>query len=436
MIKRGAPLEFDVLVAGAGPAGIAAACAAAESGAKVGVVDANPSPGGQIWRMKAAERGEAPHRSDAASRWRGRLGASSASVLSGAEIVANPGPGVLAAETLGGGIALRYKKLVIATGARERFLPFPGWTLPGVMGAGGLQALVKSGLEIGGARVVIAGSGPLLLAVAAYLRHCDARIEAICEQAPAKKVHAFARKLASYPGKFWQAASLRTSLMGVRYLYSSWPVAAGGTEKVEWVEISEAGGVRRIDCDYLACGFDLVPNTELAQALGCKLSDGFVQVDESMQTSLEGVYCAGEPLGIAGLETALIEGQIAGYAAAGKSARATSLLPERAKARSFAGALSETFALRDELRQLPADNTFVCRCEDVTYGRLRTQTSWRSAKLQTRCGMGPCQGRVCGPAVQFLFGWQPESVRPPILPARIDTLIGRASEEIAAHLTV
>ncbi|HET9402475.1 MAG TPA: NAD(P)/FAD-dependent oxidoreductase [Candidatus Acidoferrales bacterium] len=436
MIERETSLEFDVLVAGAGPAGIAAACTAAESGAKVGVADANPNPGGQIWRMKAAERGEAPHRSDAASRWRVRLKASGATVLSGAEIVANPEPGVLVAETPGGGIALRYKKLVIATGARERFVPFPGWTLPNVMGAGGLQALVKSGLEIDGARVVIAGSGPLLLAVAAYLRHCGARIEAICEQASAKKVHAFARKLALYPAKFWQAASLRTSLFGVRYLYSSWPVAAGGAEKVEWVDISEGGGIRRIDCDYLACGFDLVPNTELAQALGCRLADGFVEVDESMQTSVEGVYCAGEPLGIGGLETALIEGQIAGFAAAGKSARAAALLRDRTKARDFAELLNETFALRDELRRMPADSTLVCRCEDVTFGRLRAQTNWRSAKLQTRCGMGPCQGRVCGPAVEFLFGWQPDSVRPPIFPARIDTLIGSASEEIPAHLTV
>lgn len=436
MIKRDASLEFDVLIAGAGPAGIAAACAAAESGAKTGVVDANPNPGGQIWRMKAAQRDQAPHRSDAASRWRARLSASGAIVLSGAEIVANPEPGVLVAETLDGGITLRYKKLVIATGARERFLPFPGWTLPGVMGAGGLQALVKSGLEIDGARVVIAGSGPLLLAVAAYLRHCGARIEAICEQASARKVHAFARKLAGHPGKFWQAASLRTSLLGVRYLYSAWPVAAGRAEKVEWVDISESGGVRRIDCDYLACGFDLVANTELAQALGCKLADGFVEVDESMQTSVECVYCAGEPLGIGGLDTALIEGQVAGFAAAGKNARATALAPERAKARRFAGALSETFALRDELRRLAADDTLVCRCEDVTFERLRTQTNWRSAKLQTRCGMGPCQGRVCGPAVEFLFGWKPDSVRPPIFPARIDTLIGRASEEIPAHLTV
>ncbi len=91
--------------------------------------------------------------------------------------------------------------------------------------------------------------------------------------------------------------------------------------------------------------------------------------------------------------------------------------------------LETTFKLRDELRRLAAPETFVCRCEDVTYARMAAQSSWRSAKLQTRCGMGPCQGRICGPAAEFLFGWKVDSVRPPIFPARLETLTAAGVRE-------
>jgi D-hydroxyproline dehydrogenase subunit alpha len=436
MADRRAALAFDVLVVGAGPAGIAAACAAAESGAHTGVVDANPAAGGQIWRLALAGHAtSASIRADAPSKWRTRLARSGATVIFDAEIVASPERNLLIAETLDGAFALKFKKLVLATGARERFLPFPGWTLPGVTGAGGLQALVKSGLQIAGARVAVAGTGPLLLAVAAHLREYGARIETICEQAPAKRVNAFARKLGAHPRKLFQAAMLRATLSGVPYRAGTWPVRAGGVEHVEWVEFTDGTEIRRVECDYLACGFDLVPNTELAEVLGCRLESVSVAVNDSMQTSAQDIYCAGEPVGIGGVETALIEGEIAGYAAAGNPTRASSLVAARKKARQFGMLLAQTFALRDELRNLAKAKTIVCRCEDVTYARLQPYSDWRSAKLQTRCGMGPCQARICGPATRFLFGWEPDSVRPPIFPARISSLAG-VPEEIEAHLTV
>jgi D-hydroxyproline dehydrogenase subunit alpha len=175
-------------------------------------------------------------------------------------------------------------------------------------------------------------------------------------------------------------------------------------------------------CDYLACGFHLVPNLELAELFGCEIGDGFVRVNEMQETSAAGVYCAGEPVGIGGVEAALIEGQIAGFAAAGNLAKARGLFSERAAARKFTGLLARTFALREELRSLTAPETLVCRCEDVTHARLAKYSDWRSAKLQTRCGMGACQGRVCGAAVEFIFGWRAESVRPPIFPARVESL--------------
>jgi NADPH-dependent 2,4-dienoyl-CoA reductase/sulfur reductase-like enzyme len=419
--------HFDVLVAGAGPAGMAAAYAAAQSRARVGVVDDNSGPGGQIWRGLPVA-GETPVHAlpKQAAEWNARFSNAKIAMIFGAKVFAHPEPGILAAETWQGSVVLDFRKLVLATGARERFLPFPGWTLPGVMGAGGLQALVKSGMPIRGARVVIAGTGPLLLAVADYMRHAGARILLIAEQAPANRVRRFATKLLRHPAKAWQAAKLRASLAGVPYRMGTWPIAAGGTDKLEWVEVTEGKKTQRIACDYLACGFHLVPNTELAALLGCQMDAGCVHVDDLQETSVEGVYCAGEPTGIGGLEKALVEGEIAGYAAAGDTARARQHFTARAVARGFASALEETFALRAELRSLAAPETLVCRCEDVPLKSLERHKSWRDAKLQTRCGMGPCQGRVCGPAVEFLFGWSPESVRPPIFPARLESFIAAA----------
>jgi D-hydroxyproline dehydrogenase subunit alpha len=416
-MARAANSSFDVLVVGAGPAGIAAACCAAESGARVGVVDDNPSAGGQIWR------GGAEHSPSAeASAWHARLARAGVTFISGAKVVAREAAGVLVAETWERTVTLEYKKLVLATGARERFLPFPGWTLPGVMGAGGLQALVKSGLSISGKRVVIAGSGPLLLAVAEYLKRAGARVLLIAEQAPAARIRGFAARLLMHPAKVWQAIQLRRAISGVPYQFGMWPVAAGGAENVEWVELVRDGKKTRVACDYVACGFHLTPNVELAELFGCEIAGGFVRVNEMQETSATGIFCAGEPVGIGGVEAALIEGQIAGYAAAGDDVSARGLFAKRVSARKFTGLLARTFALRDELRGLAASETLVCRCEDVSHARLAKYSDWRSAKLQTRCGMGACQGRVCGAAAEFIFGWHAESVRPPIFPARVESL--------------
>ena len=158
---------------------MAAAVSAAKSGVRVGIVDENPSLGGQIWR---GETSSGSHSVEASS-WLNQVKTSSVTHLQGKRVFHQPEPGVLLAEGLDDVAELSYRTLVLATGARERFLPFPGWTLPNVTGAGGLQALVKSGLPIKGKRVVVAGTGPLLLAVAAYLRKHGAEIPMICEQA-------------------------------------------------------------------------------------------------------------------------------------------------------------------------------------------------------------------------------------------------------------
>jgi NADPH-dependent 2,4-dienoyl-CoA reductase/sulfur reductase-like enzyme len=383
--------SYDVLIIGAGPAGLRAARAASECGAQVAIVDDNPAPGGQIWRGQS-------------------ISLPNAKLICGARVVAAPEANRLTFETYDSSFDLGYRALVLATGARERFLPFPGWTLPHVMGAGGLQALAKSGFPVTGKRIVVAGSGPLLLAVADYLRRHGAQIVLVAEQADASALNRFALTLARHPAKLVQGARLR---LGIRYLAGCWPLSAEPSA----VTLRRGARTWTERCDYLACAFGLVPNLELPMLLGCG-----GEVDDLQQTRTPGIYAAGEVTGIGGLDLSQVEGEIAGYAAAGRPDRARPLFGRRARHRRFAAALEKAFALRDELKALPAPDTFLCRCEDVTLERVRGYSNWREAKLQTRCGMGPCQGRVCGPAAEFLLGWKHESVRPPVFPARVGSL--------------
>jgi NADPH-dependent 2,4-dienoyl-CoA reductase/sulfur reductase-like enzyme len=416
--------RFDVLVIGAGPAGLAAAHAAATHGVSVGVVDDNPQAGGQIWRGGPAQQADAR----ASELWHALVNAPNVSLLPQCRVLCPLDGKRLLAQLPAGAIELDYGKLVIATGARELLLPFPGWTLPGVMGAGGLQALAKGGYPVAGKRVIVAGSGPLLLAVAATLRQQGAHVAAIIEQAAWPRLARFALGLMATPAKVTQALQLACRLRDVPYLRDSYVLSAHGVDALRSVVLKRGARTERWDCDLLACGYGLLPNVELALALGCAVDGGdrqapAVQVDPWQRTSVPDVLCAGEGTGVGGVDLALAGGRIAGLAAAGRMQAVPALFAERARWRRFAARLARAFAPRPELARLADDDTIVCRCEDVRHGELKQHTSWRSAKLHTRCGMGPCQGRVCGAATGLLYGWRPDAVRVPLSPARIDSFI-------------
>jgi NADPH-dependent 2,4-dienoyl-CoA reductase/sulfur reductase-like enzyme len=388
-----------IVVVGAGPAGIAAAREGAARGSRVQVLDDNPEPGGQIWRGAY------------------RFAESAVEFFANAAVVAaDAAAKTLLVETPAGPREIRYDKLILATGARELFLPFPGWTLPGVLGAGGLQALAKGGLPLRHKRIVVAGSGPLLLAAASYFRKCGAQVSLIAEQASLLDVAPFAAR------KPRQTLGLQLELLGIPYRFGCHPVKAEGTRRVERIWFRAGSRTFAEDVDYAAISWGLQPNTELAQLLGCRCDRG-VLTDDLQQTSQPDIFAAGELTGIGGVDLSRIEGAIAGRAAAGDDAGARGLFAERAQAREFARSLNRAFALLPALRRLPDAETIVCRCEDVPFAKIRAATSFREAKLHTRCGMGPCQGRICGPAAEFLFGWRDSSIRIPVLPAHTATLI-------------
>jgi NADPH-dependent 2,4-dienoyl-CoA reductase/sulfur reductase-like enzyme len=247
-------LSAQVVVVGAGPAGIAAAITAAEAGADTLLLDENPAAGGQIWR--AGVKGTpAPARC-----WVARLQGSGARSESGASVFDARGERTLLVERHGEPLAVSWDRLVLATGTRELFLPFPGWTLPNVMGIGGAQAMVKSGAQVSGMRVVVAGSGPLMLPVAATLAKAGAKLELVAEQAPGAKVRRFGLGLWRQPGKWFEAARMRLAFSSTRFQTGAWVESAEGDETVRAVNLTDGERTWRVECDLLATSYGLIPN--------------------------------------------------------------------------------------------------------------------------------------------------------------------------------
>ena len=260
----------DILIIGAGPAGLAAALAAAPSGASITIVDDNSQLGGQIWRdgpqvvLPALAQ---QHRAALARHTNIRLLPGTRVVGLGDAQADDKAPALLL-EDADRGWTQHSHRIVLCTGARELLLPFPGWTLPGVTGAGALQALIKAGLDVRGQRIVIAGTGPLLLAAAATATKAGATVVRVAEQAPWSALAGFAAQLPLWPAKALQALTL----LHQRLRASSHVLEVQGTTQVQTVRLRKGQHAEEtIACDRVACGFGLVPNTHLGQMLGCTL---------------------------------------------------------------------------------------------------------------------------------------------------------------------
>lgn len=403
--------HVDVVVIGAGPAGLAAASAAAERGRSVLLVDQGLRPGGQIWRHR--DERALP---SAARRLMARARNAGVKLVSGCRFVDAISPTDLVIDFRGRIDRHQTSAVIIATGARERFIPFPGWTLPGVTGVGGLQALLKGGLPLANTRIVLAGSGPLLLSVAAAAARAGGRLQLVGEQASGAQLRRFATRVLRNPAKIGQAISFRWAFRSAPFRTDTWAVRAIGDGRLQSVEVSEQGRHRTIRCDWLGVGAGLVPNTDLAELLECRVEHGAIGVDAHQATSVAGVWAAGECTGVKGDDAAISEGEIAGRAAAGDvaGAGAPELQAARVRGMLFGKLLEETFRPRAELLTLATPETIICRCEDVPVGAIDPNWTQRQAKLWSRVGMGACQAAVCGPACTALFGWSSNAARPPL----------------------
>ncbi|MGD0555850.1 MAG: FAD/NAD(P)-binding oxidoreductase [Streptosporangiaceae bacterium] len=403
----GAVRTVDVAVVGAGPAGLAAASAAAAGGASVTLIDAAPRPGGQFWRHRA--RGidaDADLHHDLATFARLAPGPG-IDYLPGYQVWTVSGDCVIHAIGPAGERVIKSRYLVLAPGAYDRQIPFPGWELPGVVTAGGAQALLKGQGVVAGKRVLVAGTGPFLLPVAAGLAIRGATVVGVHE---ANHPAAWLRHPVGAIGKLPEALSYLRVLRRHRVpvTYRSTVVAAVGDDQVSGAVLADGS---ELPVDVIAVGWGFTPQLELPLAAGCATrvdDDGslVVVVDENQFSSNPRVLVVGEATGVGGAALAVTEGTIAGIAASGGDVPAR-LRRRRARLRSFAGALHEIYPVPDGwMERLPAD-TLVCRCEEVTAGQLREAvdlgaTDVRTVKLLSRVGMGWCQSRVCGYAASCL----------------------------------
>ena len=334
------------------------------------------------------------------------------------------------------------RAVVVATGAYDLQLPVPGWTLPGVMAAGAAQSLLKGSAVPPGRRVVVAGTGPFLLPVAAGLAQAGARVVAVAEAGqpldylrhPAGLAASW-RKLPEAGGYLARLARRRVPLLRRHAV-----IAAHGDGRLESVTLARLdqawrpvpGTERTLAADVLAAGYGFVPQVELLGEAGARLADGpqvapgalaVAVAGPDQQTSVPGLFAAGETTGVGGSDLARAEGEIAGRAAARYAGRAVAPPPravvrERTALRRFAAVMQAVHAVRPGWGGWPGDDTVVCRCEEVTLGRLRAAAALgaddaRSIKLLARPGMGWCQGRICGPPVAALLaaGLSPAGVR-------------------------
>jgi D-hydroxyproline dehydrogenase subunit alpha len=426
-----------VIIIGGGPAGLAAAAAALDRGASVTLLEAAARLGGQFWRHPADIATADPglqHNWQTFRSLADRISSDpSATVIADAQVWAidhdQNAPRVQVAIGAADGperdmITVTGTALIIATGAHDLTLPFPGWDLPGVFTGGAAQSMAKAEHIAIGRRVLVAGAGPFLLPVATSLTSVGARVVGVYEASkPRTLAGGWLPRAPWLATKGPELGGYLATLARQRIRYrTGWAVVrAHGNDAVDGVTISRidrnwrpvAGTAEYLEVDTVCVSHGFTPRLELAVAAGCALSpDRFVIIDDGQRTSVAGVFAAGETTGIGGSDTALVEGRIAGHVAAGGSVSDHELRSAVRKRRTLgrlASAIRDGHRIGRDWTSWLTDDTVICRCEEVRYGRFRaTLDSTRSrglrpVKLSTRAGLGPCQGRICGHTVEQMI---------------------------------
>lgn len=461
----------DLLIVGAGPAGMAAAVAARRHGLDVLVVDDQPAPGGQIWRsvetVAASPRGARLGDSYLA-------GAARAAAFRSCGAAYEPGaqlwqiePGFRAFVTSGGKArTVSARGVILATGAQERPVPFPGWTLPGVLTVGAGQILLKTADQVPEKPVWIAGSGPLPLLYMTQLLAAGGKIAGFLDTTPPGRLGAALRHLPAALGKardLWKGGAWTLALKraGVKTIKHVAEIEARGEGRLQSLRYRRQGGTwQETPAEVLLVHEGLVPSIHAPLALDCKVEWRRDQhcyapvLDGWGESSQPGLFVAGDGAGIAGAIAAEHRGTLAGLAVAARLGAVSSAMAE-AEAAPARKLLERELAFRPFLDALyeprpqvfaPPDETIVCRCEEVTAGTLRARAAvgrpgTNQVKAFTRAGMGPCQGRQCGYTVMHILGGAqnrpPEAlgfyrIRPPLKPVTLGELAALEQPDNAA----
>jgi NADPH-dependent 2,4-dienoyl-CoA reductase/sulfur reductase-like enzyme len=401
-----------IIVIGAGPAGLAAAEAASRNGSEVALLDSASRMGGQYWRHRDSVKG---YRSDRADILFKKVAAApSTTHITEATVWSIEKEGELfRVNYLQGGqeSSLTAEKLILATGAYDRSLPFPGWDKPGSMTPGAAQALLKGHGVLAGKRVIVAGTGPFLLPVATGLAESGAEIVGLFDAHSPLRWLLSPQALLLNPGKFKELIYYAKLLKKFKIVPRTHRVLSSFTDGVATVSRIDSGfalkshGAKEYDVDVVAAGWGFLPDLSLGGLAGCAQrvdTDGttvFV-VDEDQRSSQINIWIAGEATGIGGADLSLLEGEIAGLSASGQVIK-KSIRRSRLRKQVFADALKRTYPVRDGWTNWLKESTIICRCEEVKLAEIRESVSElgaedsRTAKLFTRAGMGLCQGRVC-----------------------------------------
>ncbi len=471
--ESGAPLATvtpEVLVIGAGPAGLLAASIAAESGAEVTVLDERSAGGGQYYKQPSSaavvpESLAQDRQFSDGRRLIDRALRAGAELVTGAEVWGAFAPNELAVFDGVASRVYRPKKTIVATGAHERGLPVPGWTLPGVMTTGAAQTLLRSYGTLPGRRILVAGNGPFNLQVALELGRVGADIVAVLELAalsPGARLLHGARLGLSVPS---------LTLAGIRYVSGLrklgvpllWQQGLASIEKTDAGLIARVGraregGIDAVDAyeaDIVCMGYGFQPSNEILRCLGCRhrydADRGHLvtERDRYGETSVPGVYAIGDCSGFSGAAAALQDGVIAAIGVVEALARPVSARHRREyrsalrrlrRHRRFQSALWRLFQAPRFYTELASPETVLCRCENVSLADVEEAIAVHgrtlgAIKRRTRLGMGPCQGRYCAPVVlhmlakdhgQMIDEYSFFAPRSPLKPIRIRDMLATA----------
>ncbi len=482
---------FDVVVVGTGAAGVGAAYEFAGQKCRVLFLDENGHTGGQLLRgyglgkrapggkrersgrpRKDKEKGLGRFAGLFTDPVKGRrkiladaLGRPNITVMQGARVLGiYPERTVCIQAPRGGIFNLKPRFIILATGARERFLPFKGWTLPGVISLGGAQILMKESWILPGRRTVVAGAGPMVFSLGGAITRNGGEVAAVLDSTGPSAKKEFFRQWPPQFSRLKEGALDMATLLasGIPVRQRRMVLEARGEGRVEEVVTAGVdpsgrkvpGSEKTYSGDCLAVGRGFIPNLELPASAGAALTyrddlgSWVVGVDEGLETSERGIFAAGETTGVGGGGKSLVEGRLAalsilrelGGGGASLEARRRSLVKKRAAELRFAAFLASLCRVPEAAFEELDNSVVVCRCEDITLGEIREMVAMGfhtpgQVKKACRSGMGNCQGRTCGPMIQEIVGRltgeapdiiPPLGARPPVKTVRLDALAAMA----------